>query len=135
MPLNFKTFCCNWKIRRVEAKLWVVFLLFWFWKELCFKVKEPMHFLSKNINFDNTGTESKMGNPTQSFRDMNLVLQLIQKKQIKSKTVMTWSSRKKKKSIFCIAYFAQRGFYFKICVWSRCIVYWIHFHNLYTFAY
>ena len=48
-----------------------------------------MHFLSKNINFDNTGTESKMGNPTQSFRDMNLVLQLIQKKQIKSKTVMT----------------------------------------------
>ena len=49
--------------------------------------------------------ESKMENSTHSFREKNLVLQLIQKSQIKSKTVMSWSSRKKKKAflyrLFC----------------------------------
>ena len=35
--------------------------------------------------------------------------------QIKSKTLMSWSSRKKKESIFCFAYFARREFFFKIC--------------------
>ena len=44
--------------------------------------------------------ESKMGNPKHSFRETDLVLQLIEELQIKSKTVMSWSSRKKKESIF-----------------------------------
>ena len=41
----------------------------------------------------------------------NLVLQLIQELQIKSKTVMSWSSGKKKDGIFCTAYFVRRKFY------------------------
>ena len=37
--------------------------------------------------------ESKMENPTQTFREnMNLVLQLIEELQIKSKTDEYWSS-------------------------------------------
>ena len=48
ISLNFKTSCCNLKIRGLGAKLCVAFLLFWFWKELWhFKVKESM----KNILF------------------------------------------------------------------------------------
>ena len=55
--------------------------------------------------------ESKMGNPKHSFRETDLVLQLIEESQIKSKTVMSWSLRKKKESIFCTVYFVQREFF------------------------
>ena len=37
----------------------------------------------------------KMENSTRSFRETNLVLQLILESQIKGKTVMSWSSGKK----------------------------------------
>ena len=46
---------------------------------------------TKNVNKNKT--ESKMKNFTHSFREMNLV-------RIKSKTVISWSSRKKKERIF-----------------------------------
>ena len=55
-----------------------------------------------------------MENPTHSFRETNLVLQLIQESQIKSKTVMSWSSRKKK-GIFCTVYFVRREFFKDLC--------------------
>ena len=56
-------------------------------------------------------TEPKMENPTHSFRETNLVLQLKEESQIKSKTVISWSSREEKEGIFCTIYFAQRKFY------------------------
>ena len=38
----------------------------------------PVYFLlNKIINFDKNETEPKMENPTHTFREMNLVLQLI----------------------------------------------------------
>ena len=52
-----------------------------------------------------------MENPTHSFRETNLVLQLKEESQIKSKTVISWSSREEKEDIFCTIYFAQRKFY------------------------
>ena len=51
--------------------------------------------LNKNIDFKKNETESKKENPTYSFRETNLVIQLIEESQIKSKTVMSWSSPKK----------------------------------------
>ena len=60
-------------------------------------------------NFKKTETESKMENPTHSFRNTNLVFQLIQESQIKSKTVMSWSSRKK--GIFYTVHFVRRKFF------------------------
>ena len=41
------------------------------------KSKSPCILLNKNINFNKNETESKMENPTHSFRETNLVLQLI----------------------------------------------------------
>ena len=41
------------------------------------KWKSPCVLLNRNINFNESKTESKMGNPTHSFRETNLVLQLI----------------------------------------------------------
>ena len=37
--------------------------------------------------------------------------------------------------LFCAAYFVQTKFFFKICVLSQCIVYWIYFQNIHTFTY
>ena len=35
-----------------------------------------MHFVEKNINFNKNKTESKMANPTHSFREANLCFSL-----------------------------------------------------------
>ena len=65
-----------------------------------------------------------MENPTYAFRDTNLVSQLIKELRIKSKTVMSWSSRKKKKWYFFVKF-----------ILSQYILYWINFQNIYTFTY
>ena len=65
--------------------------------------------------------ESKMENPTHTFREMSFALQLIYKSRIKSKTVMSWSSGKKKECVFCSNYFF--GNLSNICVLSRCLEY------------
>ena len=36
-----------------------------------------MHFTGKNINFNKNKMEWKIGNPMQSFKETNLVLQFI----------------------------------------------------------
>ena len=72
----------------------------------------PCILLNKNVNFNKNETESKMENPTHSFRETNLAFQLIQESQIKRKSVMSWSSQKKKGGIFCIVYFVRRIFFY-----------------------
>ena len=59
------------------------------------KSKRSCLSLKKNINLE---TESKKENPKHSFREINHVLQLVQKLRIKSKVVTSWSSRKKSAS-------------------------------------
>ena len=55
ISLDFKTSCCNLKIRGdvwEQNCVWL-FLLFEFWKELWrFTVKESTHFVEKNIDFN-----------------------------------------------------------------------------------
>ena len=41
------------------------------------KLKSPCILLNKNINLNENETESKMENPKNSFRETNLVVQLI----------------------------------------------------------
>ena len=75
--LNFQTSCCNLKIRVLGAKLW---LLYYFHFERNYDVLKPMSscfLLNKNINFNKKEIQSKMENPTHSFREMNLVLHLM----------------------------------------------------------
>ena len=74
------------------------------------KSKSPCILLNENRNFNKNETDSKMENPKHSFSNPNLVLQLIKKSQIKSKTVMSWSMRKKKEGILCTVYFVRRKF-------------------------
>ena len=92
-------------------------------------------FLNKNITFNKKENESKMENPTYSFRKTNLVLHLIWESQTKSKTVMSWSSWMKKRVHFLYSLFCPNEIFFNICVLSQCIVYWIHFQNIHSFTY
>lgn len=69
----------------------------------CFKVKEAMVFLNKNVHFSKNEMEFKMENPLHS-RNTNIVLQLLQELQIKNETVLSWSSQKKRT-------FLQHAFY------------------------
>ena len=55
-------------------------------------------------------------------------------RKIKSKTVISWSSRKKKEVIFSTIYFVRKKF-LNICVLFHCIECWIHFQNIHTFTY
>ena len=64
--------------------------------------------LNKNINFNRKEAESKMKNPTYSCKETSFVLKHIQELGVKSKTVMSWSSQKKKEGIFCAVYFVRR---------------------------
>ena len=70
-----------------------------------------MYFVERNINFNKNETESKMENSIHSFRETNLVFQLIWKSQIKSKAVMSWSLRKKKKGHFLYRLFIPKGIF------------------------
>ena len=63
-----------------------------------------------------------MENPIHSFQERNLVLQLIQESQIKSKTVVIWSSPKKKEGFFVPFILSERNS-FNIGVLSQRIVY------------
>ena len=46
---------------------------------------------------------------------------------------MSWNSQKKEEGIF-VPFILSEGNFFKICVLSQWIVYWIHFLNLHTFT-
>ena len=81
-----------------------------------------MHFVEQKQNLKNPETESKMENPIQSFRETNLVLHLISESPIKSKTKMSWSSRKKNEGIFVPSILSKENF-LKIFVLSHCIVF------------
>ena len=52
--------------------------------------------------------ESKIGNSTHIFTETNLVLQLIEEWRIKSKIVMSWSFRKKKRGHFLYSLFCRK---------------------------
>ena len=76
VSLNFKTSCWNLKIRGLEVKLCVAFILFSFWKELWrSRVKESMHFDEQKYKLELNGI--KNGKSHISFIETNLVLQLI----------------------------------------------------------
>ena len=52
-----------------------------------------------------------MENPSHSFRDEPCASGHKKEPQIKSKTVVSWTSRKKKEGIFCTVYFVQKNFF------------------------
>ena len=110
ISLNFKNSYFNWTIRGWEKKYERLFYYFNFERNnYVLKSKSPFISLNKNIYFNKNEKESKMENPTHRFRETNL------ESQIKSKSVMSWSSRRKKEGIFCNICFARRIVFKHLC--------------------
>ena len=62
-----------------------------------------------------------MENPTHSFREMNLVLHLVYKLQMKSKTVMELKlAKEKRECLFFVTFLLCRENAFNIRVLSQC---------------
>ena len=75
-----------------------------------------MHIVEQKYKLYKNETESKMENPTHSFLRLS-----SSESQIKNKTVMSWSSWKKKREFF-VPFIWFDGNYFT-CDLSQCIVY------------
>ena len=71
-----------------------------------------------------------MKNPTKCFREMNLVLKLVQELGMKSKTEMSWSPRKKK-SAFFVTFILSEG---NTCVWFISMHSVLNKLSVYTFT-
>ena len=57
-------------------------------------------------------------------------------KNHKLKVKLLWAgAREKERTYFLYRLFFSKEFFFKICVLSQCILYWIHFQNIHTFTY
>ena len=79
VSLNFKTSCSNLKIRGLEAKLcmWLFCYLNFERNYDLLNSKSSCILFNESIYFNKNETESKMENPTHTFRKTNLVLQFI----------------------------------------------------------
>ena len=98
-----------------------------------FKFKESLHFvLHKNISSNKNETESKMENLTRSFREANLVLQLI-KSANEKRNYDKLELAKGKREHFSYSLFCPREVFLTF-VLSQYIVYW-NFENIHTFTY
>ena len=131
--LGLKNFKFSLKLKNQTSRSKIVSIFNYFDFERSYdilKSKSPCILLNKNINFDKNETKSKMENPIHGIRKTH---QLIWESQIRSKSVMVWGSQKKKE-FFVPSILSEENF-FKICVLSQCIVYWIHFQNIHTFTY
>ena len=57
--------------------MWLFYCFNFEWNHDDLKSKIPCILLSKNMNFNKSEVESKMENPTLTFREINFALQLI----------------------------------------------------------
>ena len=119
--LNFKTFWSTLKIRRLEAKLCVAFqrVHIFYWKDIY-------------INFYWKRERSW------KWKNSHTVLEKLtfnSYKNCKLKVKLWWvGAHERKKRTFFVHFVLSEGNFFKICFIS-CIVYWIHFQNIYTWTY
>ena len=106
---NFRTSCCNLNIRGLGAKLCLAFLLFLFSKELWrFEVRVHVFVEKKIYKVNKNETESKMENPTHTFR-ARWTMCSNSYKNCNLKVKLWWVGARErknsvKKSLFCPKY-------------------------------
>ena len=105
------------------------------WKEYdVLKSKSPCILLNKNIVFNKNKTKPKMENPKLVLERRTLCFSSYKYRKLKAK--LWWvGAHKRKKEAFFVPFIFSEGKFFKICVLSQFIVYWIHFQKIHTFTY
>ena len=97
------------------------------------KSKSLCILLNGNINFNENETESKMENPSHSFRETNLVFQVIwESERERERERERVGARRIKKRAFFVPFILSEENFFKTCVLYQCTVYWIYFKNIHT---
>ena len=85
------------------------------------KSKTPCILLNKNINFNKNETESRMKNPTHSFKRRTLCFSSYKNRKLKVK--LWWvGARKRKKRAFLYRLFCPKKFFLHLCFISMCSV-------------
>ena len=85
------------------------------------KSKTPCILLNKNINFNKNETESRMKNPTHSFKRRTLCFSSYKNRKLKVK--LWWvGAHKRKKRAFLYRLFCSKKFFLHLCFISMCSV-------------
>ena len=118
ISLNFKT-CCNLKIKRLGAKLWLFYYFNFERSNDILKSKSPCTLLNKNINLKRNRIENgKAHTPFQ--RDEPCASVIFCKLKLK----LWWiEARGRKKRAFFVPFIWSEGYFFKICVLFQCNMY------------
>ena len=88
----------------------------------------------KKINLIKTKRNRKWKIPQTVLESRNLCFSSYKSRKL---TVTLWwvGVCERKKRAFFVPFILSEGNFFKICLLSQCIVYWIHFQNIHTFTY
>ena len=108
---------------------WCYRLLLYYGK-LKIVLNRNMHFAFCWTEIKTLITDSKMENPTHSFRETNLCFSSYRNCKLKVKLI-SWSSRKKKKGIFS-PFILSSGIFSKFVFHRN--AYWTHLQNIHTFC-
>ena len=110
ISLNFKTFCCNLKVRGLGAKLCDVL-----------KSDSTCSLLIEIINFNKNEAGSKWVIPSTVLERQTL-------------NFLWWvGARERKKGVFFLPFFCPKEVSLTFLFYLKYIVYWIHFQNIYFY--
>ena len=99
----------NSKLRGLRAKLCVVFLSLWIWKEL-WQFKELMHFVGQKLSFNKNETGSKKRKFHTILARQTLCFSSYKNWKLKAK--LWWVGALKKRGLSGIVYFVWNTFCF-----------------------
>ena len=99
------------------------------------KSKSPCILLNKNINFNIKVKQNRKWKTLHTVLERQ-TLRFSSYKNRKLKVKPWWvGAREIKKRAFFVPFTLSKGNFFKICVLSQCIVYWIQFQNIHSLTY
>ena len=97
------------------------------------KSKSPCILLNKNMNLIKTKRNLKWKTPDIVLERLALCFSSYKTRKLKVK--LWWvGGRKRKKRAFFVPFILPDGNFFKNCVLSQCLVYWVHSQNILTFT-
>ena len=129
MSLNFETSCCNLKTRGLGRKLFLAFCYFYFERNydvlnsiepIRLKSIKPILFVLLNKNIK-TRRNRKWKMPQTVLELWTLCVGSYKNHYFKEKLWWVGARERKQSAFFCVS--------------SQCVVYWINFQNICTFAY
>ena len=136
ISLTFQTSLCYLKIRGLRAKFSVTFFLFLLWKGIMASTIPRYFFFFWTKIWTLTKTRRYQKWKISCTVSQRWTMRSLSYKNCKLKVKLWWvGTCERWKSTHFVIFILFIGIFFKICVLSQCIIYWIKFQNKYTFTY